>query len=233
MDRQWVSADSVCTDPAGRVAGRPLRATESAGVGCHSVCRGVRAVWSRANASGLDRRPRNPGRWRCAPDTQQPGHHPGKLSPRRSRSGHRLVVRPGRDRLRGRSVSGRLAGRVRVVALDLLHQRPGGAGSGVRRAAACPRNLGPGSYRADRLARRRPGRTRAGWHHLRRCGMAESRPDRAAAACRDDWYRREPGVCVSRDAYARANAAARHFRVAPVQRGESGHVRHVRCADRR
>ncbi|CAA9512522.1 MAG: Uncharacterized MFS-type transporter, partial [uncultured Solirubrobacteraceae bacterium] len=165
VGRQRLPARARLADPHRRLAGRHLRRAAHVQHRRGRVRPGVRRLRGRAldRAAGGGARP--PRRVRGTADPERARGHRHRLPAGRAGSGHRLVDRLVRDRHGGRPAGGRLAGRRRLLALDLRDQRPLRAHHpGHRRR----RGAGPGAEDiapAGRLAGRavdRAGPRRAG-----------------------------------------------------------------------
>ena len=137
------------------------------------------------------------------------------FEPARARARHRHVVRSRRRRLGDRPVPWRLAGRRRVVAVDLPPQRAARRRRRPHRQNPHPRDARPERHGTARLVRCRP-----------RCGLArrvDARPQRTPVDRRDPRHRTD-GVLRPRRAATGSARPPRHLPLPRVQRDELRHV---------
>ena len=176
---------------------------------------------------------RPPGRRRGADDARHPLDHQQRLPAARARQGDRHLGRRVRDRPGHRPARGRLAHRGRVVARDLLPQRPGrdrrGRDHAVRGRGVAGRDRRPPA----RLSRHRdadggPHRARPRPRRGQRLGLGLGPDHRPVRALRRDAGR----LRGDRAALPGADRGLRVLPLAPVRgrerRGLPGHVRDVR-----
>ena len=152
---------------------------------------------------------------------------------RRAREGHRYMGRSDHHRHAGGAGAGRLAGRIPVLALGILHQCAHSGGSADYCGPQISREPGQGQPAAARLAGRRagnrgPGRAsvrldRVGQPWIGRSARAGQPGSRRAGSC---------GVCSGGGAQQVANDAAEHVQIAHFQRRQHPDLLPVRSVDR-